>query len=185
MENHQEFRIPEMFVAPVHEEEFKRYMLDVPGREHYPLLYQISQVIQEDKGAVVMDIGTYKGCSALALSANPIVNVISVDLQNTRILYPEPENVSFAIGDIFTPTFKPFFEMCSFILLDTDHEGSFEQKFVEYLDEIKYNGIVMFDDIHLNDEMKQFWSKQQATRTTMDITKIGHWSGTGIIIYGK
>jgi hypothetical protein len=39
----------------------------------------------------------------------------------------------------------------------------------------------MFDDIYLNAEMTNFWNGLQNEK--YDLTKVGHWSGTGIAIF--
>jgi hypothetical protein len=40
----------------------------------------------------------------------------------------------------------------------------------------------MFDDIHLNSEMSNFWDGLENEK--YDLTDIGHHTGTGIAIYG-
>ena len=55
---------------------FKNYFLEAPGKEHYRLLSYISTLYN---GVTILDIGTYKGCSALALSFNPSNKVVSFD----------------------------------------------------------------------------------------------------------
>ena len=62
---------------------------------------------------------------------------------------------------------------------DTFHNGDFETEFVNYLTEIKYKGLVLFDDIHLNKEMQDFWDGLKLEK--YDITEIGHFSGTGLV----
>lgn len=178
-ENIKPIQIPPEFTSCVHDPEFRGYMLDIPGREHYALLYSISLLID---GETLIDIGTYKGCSALALSANPKNKVMSFDINNSNILYPAPGNVQFILDNVFAPEYKDAILASPFIMLDTDHDGIFEQRFVEYLDSIKYQGFVMFDDIYLNDAMKKFW-QNQSHRKINDLTIAGHWSGTGVIEY--
>jgi hypothetical protein len=66
-------------------------------------------------------------------------------------------------------------------MLDTKHDGVFEQEFFDFLVKENYNGIVLFDDIHLNSQMKNFWSNIELEK--YDITNIGHWSGTGVVVF--
>ena len=66
-------------------------------------------------------------------------------------------------------------------MLDTYHDGEFEQEFADYLTEINYKGLVMFDDIHLNSEMSNFWDGLENEK--YDLTDIGHHTGTGIAVY--
>lgn len=68
-----------------------------------------------------------------------------------------------------------------FIFLDTYHDGTFEQQFVERLLNIGYKGVVGFDDIYLNEPMKQFWHNLSFTK--YDATSVGHGTGTGIVLF--
>eukprot|EP01063_Lacrimia_lanifica_P031025 TRINITY_DN5041_c0_g1_i1.p1 TRINITY_DN5041_c0_g1~~TRINITY_DN5041_c0_g1_i1.p1 ORF type:complete len:348 (+),score=95.33 TRINITY_DN5041_c0_g1_i1:64-1107(+) len=74
-----------------------------------------------------------------------------------------------------------------FLLLDTHHYPEthpFEYGFIEFLDDGEYTGVVFLDDIYLNDEMKRFWGflvKKYGSDRAIDITSIGHASGTGLL----
>ena len=65
------------------------------------------------------------------------------------------------------------------ILLDTAHDGVFEQQIYDMLDAAGYEGLLLLDDIYLNDAMQDFWHR--IGRETYDLTPIGHWSGTGLV----
>jgi hypothetical protein len=67
------------------------------------------------------------------------------------------------------------------ILLDTFHDGGFELEFLNYLKGINYSGVLILDDIHLNNEMKSFW--ENINEDKLDITNIGHGSGTGVVYF--
>ena len=66
-------------------------------------------------------------------------------------------------------------------MLDTDHDGPFEYKSYNYLKEINWEGYLLLDDIHLNNVMREFWN--HIDNEKHDITSIGHWSGTGLVIF--
>ena len=145
------------------------------GQEHYRLLAYISTLF---KDSILLDIGTYKGDSARALSYNKSNFVNSVDVQaQPEIADIKSENIEFWIGDILTHTY--FINKSKFILLDTFHNGDFEQEFMDKLIEIDYHGLIMFDDIYLNDPMGEFW--RGVIHEKYDITHIGHHTGTGIV----
>ena len=42
-------------------------------------------------------------------------------------------------------------------------------------------GTILFDDIILNDEMIEFWKEMNCSFPCMNLTKIGHCTGTGIL----
>lgn len=160
------------------ETEFKNYYTALPGDEHYKLLSYISY---QYKNEILIDIGTYKGCSALALANNESNHVKSFDLYNYRNIKNEPSNIEFIIDDILKNDYIDLLLSSKFILLDTFHDGIFENELYSHLINIKWSGMLMLDDIYLNDEMKHFWSL--ITKTKYDLTNIGHKTGTGIILF--
>ena len=72
-------------------------------------------------------------------------------------------------------------EKTRFILLDTNHDGFFENVFYKKLKEINYKGILVLDDIYLNSTMKTFWN--QIEEEKFDITSKGHNTGTGLVLF--
>jgi hypothetical protein len=44
-----------------------------------------------------------------------------------------------------------------------------------------YKGVVLADDIRLNDKMRAFW--QWVPLKKFDVTHYGHHSGTGVIVF--
>ena len=65
----------------------------------------------------------------------------------------------------------------SLILVDTLHDGKFEIEIVEFMRSKNWRGVMIFDDINLNDEMKAFWKWAGGA----DFTFVGHYTGTGIL----
>jgi hypothetical protein len=60
-----------------------------------------------------------------------------------------------------------------------------EIDFYNYLKSINYAGFVICDDIlYFKDMREQFWSKLNQS-DCYDYTKLGHWSGTGIITFKR
>lgn len=76
-----------------------------------------------------------------------------------------------------------------FVMLDTFHKPDtvpFEREFFQRILDIGFRGILGLDDIHLNPEMKKWWKEVQdgavdGGYTTYDISKAGHYSGTGLV----
>ena len=161
------------------EEEFRNYFLDIPGKEHYTLLAYFST---QFNNTTLLDIGTYKGCSALALSYNSNNVVHSFDVGNFTNLRETPTNIKFHIGYATSEEYTDLITDSPFIILDTAHDGIFERQFHSHLQNIKWNGMLLLDDINLNDEMRQYWSSIEETK--FDISPFGHWSGTGLVYFG-
>ena len=144
------------------------------GDEHYRLLAYISTLF---KNKVLLDIGTYKGDSSTALSYNKSNKVISYDLVNS--LENANKRVEYNIANILD--YPEVVKSASFILIDTYHNGDFEQEFINFINDIDYKGLVMFDDIHLNQPMEKVW--KSINKDKYDLTNIGHSTGTGLAIW--
>jgi hypothetical protein len=158
--------------------EYQGYFMSKSGQEHYRLLAYISQ---NDNLIDILDIGTLKGCSALAFSVNQSNKIRSFNIGNEFDLNLIPENSEFFIDDILKDEYKDIILGSKYIMLDTYHDGTFEKEFVDYLISIGYKGYLLLDDIHLNFEMERFWGS--ITKEKYDITSIGHSTGTGVVYF--
>lgn len=145
------------------------------GKEHYRLLIYISTLYNNE---VIFDVGTNKCMSALALSYNKSNKIKSFDIVKLLPENPLVDNIEYIIGDSTKDT---DLTNCPIIFLDVDHDGLYENIFYGYLKSINWKGILILDDIHLNQPMKEFWNK--ISEEKYDITSIGHWSGTGLVIF--
>ncbi len=67
-----------------------------------------------------------------------------------------------------------------FIMLDIDHSGKTEKEILDFLVDNNWHGHLLLDDIYLNNAMKDFWNN--ITLEKYDLTHIGHFSGTGLVI---
>lgn len=156
-------------------EEAKSFFILPEGKEHYKLLAYLA--MQFDN-IIISDIGTYKGCSALALSVNPYNLVESYDVSDMVTLSKEPENVKFFLTDkvVCDQVLKS-----ELICLDTIHDGIHERAVIDFLIENNWKGLLVLDDIHFFPEQNKLWN--EITLRKEDLTKIGHWAGTGLIYF--
>lgn len=164
----------------IQNKEYQDYFKSLSSIEHYRLLSYISSNLSN---SILIDIGTLKGSSALALSINQTNTVYSFNLSNELELNYLPPNINFLIDDILNEKFKTIIQKSKVILLDTFHDGCFEKIFYNYLKEIKYEGILILDDIKLNNEMIEFWNSIEKDKS--DISHIGHITGTGVVYFGN
>lgn len=156
------------------------HFIDKPGTEAYSLY--LDYALGLDKGARIADLGTYEGLSALAFSGNKSISVNSYDITLEHNLVKDRKNITFIEGDIFEKKNLDNILKCDLILVDVDpHNGIQEQKFLDILIEKGYKGITLWDDIHLNLGMKNFWHKVKLPKE--DLTAKGHHSGTGLIVF--
>ena len=162
----------------INNDEYKGYFNETSSKEHYRLLTYISSLYDNIN---ILDIGTLKGCSALALSTNKTNKVFSFNLDNQLDLNDAPENIEFIIDNVINGNYDNLILNSPIILLDTFHDGTFEQEFLDYLLSINYKGNLLLDDIHLNNEMNYFWNNIKLSK--IDITHFGHSTGTGVVYF--
>jgi hypothetical protein len=153
------------------------YFLDTNFREHYRLIAYLSTRFNN---SLIFDIGTNKGYSALALSYNPSNTVVSYDLVECKELKAADQltRIEYRLGDVLSDT---RLLVAPLIMLDTNHDGSFERAFYDFLKKQHYRGWLFLDDIHLNSAMIRFWN--DITEPKEDITDLGHWSGSGLVAF--
>lgn len=145
------------------------------SKEHYRLLMYVSTMVSNE---IIFDIGTNKCMSALALSFNKLNKIKTYDIVKLIPINPIINNIEYIIGD---STKDEDLKKCHIIFMDVDHDGLYENIFYNHLHSINWKGILLLDDIHLNEPMKEFWNN--IIEEKYDITNIGHWSGTGLVYF--
>jgi len=138
------------------------------NNSHYPLLTYLASQIHNGK---IVELGTQAGFSALALSTNKTNRVLTYDVVDVFNLR-ELSNVERRIGNIFEIGEEEELLDADLVFVDTEHTGEFEKQVYDYLVKNHYRGLLLLDDIHLNDDMEEFW--KSITTTKHDITQIGH-----------
>ena len=117
-------------------------LLDGCRAEHYRLLAYLSTCYSN---STIIDLGTDKGCSALALSHNPSNHVISYDIEDRKVQPIDLPNIEFRLKDATED--RDELLASALILLDTAHNGVFEQKVYSTLVAGRYDGLLLLDDI--------------------------------------
>jgi len=173
-----------------------RHFTDKAGIEHYKLLsYLVKQFPQQ---TIIGDIGSASGHSAIALSANPNVAVISYDIMDHfarfadqhmgKLTMKDHPRVYFRLANCLEPNEITIIKNLPFLFLDIDpHDGIQEINIISELIKVGFAGIIVCDDIHLNAQMEDWWSVKMPAffpqLKRVDLTKYGHWSGTGAIVF--
>ncbi len=155
--------------------DFKKYYDKVAGMEHYRLLTWISNYFNNCE---LVEIGVFNGFSGLALSNNPTNKVTGFDIAS-NFCVEKPSNYNYIIDNYQNHTNTLL--NAKLIFFDTVHDGASEFEFIEHIKAINYSGIIIFDDILLNEEMREFWKQMSKNYMSQDITNIGHCTGTGVI----
>ena len=156
-----------------------------PSLNHYRLLSYLSTLFNN---SLIIDIGTHRGESAVALSYNESNTIYTFDIldkvYNKKI--KTRNNIHFFTDDLFDTKvqekWKEQLLNSAFIFLDVDpHNGNMELELYNYLKEIDYKGFIICDDIWYFKEMRDnFWYKIP-DKYRYDFSHLGHYSGTGII----
>ena len=158
----------------------KEYFHYLSGTEHYRLMIHLSYCWDD---IIISDIGTFKGTSALALAQNKKNTVLSFDIQDYRENDIGVSNVAFRFVDFLVDLpARQHILLSKLISLDLDHNYATEKRAYDFLKENKWKGVLICDDIHLNDDMKRFWNEVDTPK--IDITAYGHNAGTGAILFG-
>lgn len=147
--------------------------------EHYRLLVYISSLMNNIK---ILDAGSHHGCSSLALAQNPTNYVNGYDINSYSIPYRgQVKNITIHQNDALH--LQPhIIKESQLIILDIDpHSGLEEMSFVKLLIKYRYRGLLICDDIRCNQGMSRFW--EWIPKYKLDITKHGHFSGTGIVSF--
>jgi hypothetical protein len=133
----------------------------------------------------IADLGTLYGASALALGAdNPHSYIRTYDIINHipagELSCKDLGNIAVVHADCLLHINE--FTDADLIHLDIDpHDGIQEQRLLDLLIRNDFKGLLICDDIHLSASMESFWDRINLKK--FDITHLGHWSGTGIVVF--
>lgn len=155
-------------------------------KEHYKLLAHLSTRVRQ---GTIFDLGTHLGDSAVALSygGKPVETFDIADNVRGR---PLPPNVHTNLVDLWSPEVREAWKekllASPLIFLDIDpHEGTREIEFVHWLEANEYQGILVLDDIWYFKPMRDHCWYHIEGKYKTDATRLGHWSGTGIVSFGE
>jgi len=197
-------------------EEYREYFFQDPGQERYCLLTHIAAVLHDRPGSFI-DIGTRVAASALSLmSHGHRVTTIDIPTSNEldhMVMKTFGQSVkdwqvavnraaggnllTIAKADILSSSDNatkiwPTLTTASLIYLDTYHKPDsrpFERQFLNRLIDIRYEGVVVIDDIYLNHEMQRWFDElvcaSDAPYKVYDLTVAGHSSGTGLLDFER
>lgn len=160
------------------------YLDKKAGNEHYKLLGWLSTQFNE---ITIVEIGAHEGMGMIALSFNQSNNVLSYDIMDYKLKHKVPKNAERRICD---KNFDHFDDIIKspLIFYDANHNGKTEQDFLDKLIELKWKGVIVFDDIYFNENMQKFWNNISLTKE--DWSDIGHSGescgilcGTGVVFF--
>lgn len=164
----------------------KTYYDEAPGQQEYRLYSYLSTLFDNQ---IILDIGTFNGRSAIALSHNDKNKVISYDIhdhikQLDHKIYTK-KNIEFRIKNVFDDLTPELIKKTKIVVIDIDHFGNVESEIINRLDELGFSGIVLLDDIYHpspeeREAMQLLW--RNINYEKYDVTKYGHITGTGLFL---
>jgi len=191
--------MPKLLLQRCVTEEQRAWALEWPG-EHYRLLPALTGRLLDGRSSVggersgagrVVEVGTFTGMGTLALM-EAATHVVTYDLVpwsavGNTVLRPEDFDtgrVEQRLGDLSDPTYfetqAETLAAAELIFVDGPKDRRFEPRFTRLLT-VAFGGsgkIVLFDDIRVAN-MVRFWATLGAEK--LDLTSLGHWSGTGLV----
>jgi hypothetical protein len=163
-----------------------KYLNLNPG-EHYRLIKAITQIL---KPKTSIEIGTYTGLGAISLheSGYGYVHTFDIIPWDHLMSHLTPEHFKDRMAQHVTDLsdliefrkYSHLFQNAEIIFMDAPKDGVFEPKMINLLLKLfpKKDRILIMDDIWF-DCMQPLWRSIKCPK--IDITSLGHWSGTGIV----
>lgn len=161
--------------VPKEDLEFIGYIKEKAGQEHYRFLTWLGNYFNNTE---IVEVGVLKGCSGLALSLNKTNNITGFDIIN-GVTCSMPANYKFINDDC--RNYPDIIKKAKLIFYDTAHDGIAEKQFMSLIKDIQYKGIIVFDDIYYNEAMVSFWKELTFNYPSINVSRFGHCTGTGII----
>jgi predicted O-methyltransferase YrrM len=157
------------------------------GQAEYRLYSYLSLLFNN---TTILDIGTNQGRSAIALSHNDTNRVISYNIVDqicdvNHVIYSKP-NIEFRIKNVLEDLTAELVKTVHFVVIDIDHYETIEQQIMDRLQSLGFSGIIILDDTtnhpdpEIHECMNRLWNG--ITLKKYDLTKYGHWSGTGVVL---
>ena len=160
--------------------------LRVFGRDasnpYYDLLYYVAKELPSD---LIVELGTCTGGSTSHFAAGSTGKVISLDIESRpdTIERLKPfDNIELIVGNTRDPALA--WQICKrgpidILFIDTDHTA--EQVIIElslYGPLVRPGGIILFDDIRINDGMSQWWDNLNEDK--LELPEMHH-TGFGVV----
>jgi hypothetical protein len=171
-------------------QEQRQNLLAPAGKEHYRMLGKLAQQFSD---ALFIDIGTHHGLSTLALASNPSNRVLTFDIADfltasENEAFRQKGNITRSFDNLWADDIRQKWRdtllSAAAIFLDIEpHNGLMEMDLFRWLDANGYRGWLVCDDIWYFKGMRDnFWYHVPEDRK-VDLTGVGHWSGTGVIFF--
>lgn len=123
---------------------------------YYRFLYLLAKAVKPI-GSIV-ELGTWRGVSAMCLAEGaPQVPVFTMDISPQVLEWTKRPNIIYVSADSLGRIENA--APVEILFIDTEHEGPRARaEFEAWLPILSKRAIVLFDDVSLNDSMRDFWT---------------------------
>ena len=140
-------------------------------KSYFPTQYRLLALLSYESKKSILDLGGNIGAT-VALAHNTKGKVVTGNRTNT----PLPENVVLGVGNWWDGLANT-----DFIYLSTI-DAKTAEKVDTHLRKVSFCGIMVYDNIHANQEMEAWWLTLPFD-CKYDLTIIGNYYGTGVLTY--
>jgi len=155
--------------------------VDIKGNHgqapYYRFLYLLAK---EMKPQVMVELGTMEGLGAMCMAkGNQDGQVMAID-KNIKDLHPAciMPNVQYLRQDSLD---ECNIRDIDILFIDTDHNGRALFEYEAWKGRMAKGGVMLFDDVNLNTEMKVFWHEFNPEGQKIDLPEL-HGSGFGAVV---
>lgn len=144
---------------------------------YYRFLYLLAK---EMKPLYMVELGTMEGLGAMCMAkGNPDGNVIAID-KNIKDLHPAciMPNVEYLKQNSLDES--RIYDI-GILFIDTEHNGRALFEYEAWKGRMAKGGVILFDDVNLNTDMKIFWQEFNPEGQKIDLLEL-HGSGFGAVV---
>jgi predicted O-methyltransferase YrrM len=159
--------------------------MDRKTKEHYRFLTWIAEQYSDE---LFLDLGTRAGASAMCLAFNPTNQVLTYDIHHLLLKYNKFDfsdfpNIKFMLKDATLITPEEF-SAAKVIFLDISHTSKPERAILRVLDESKFKGFLIMDDVqhYRFPKLRELWEEIDRPKL---LVPFAHDTGTGVVSYGE
>ena len=146
---------------------------------YYRFLHYLANI---NKPKIVVEFGTWKGVSSACLHDGwPKAKVITIDIKN-MVIGEAKRNIDYRMNSDNILDDIDKIDLC---FIDVEHSYECTMSMVDKIkDKMADQSIILFDDITLNEGMKEFWNDLDIGGKKIELPVHGD-AGFGAVIFGS
>jgi len=165
--------------APDHLCEKERVKTGEAFSLYYDMIYFLVEMM---KPKLIVELGVCSGRGALYLARGaPGARVIGIDPEPWDIPIWQAACPNIEIRKLRSDDHRAYDDLqdIDLLFIDSEHHGNYARIETDiYLPRMAKDSVILYDDVDLNDSMKEFWTTLQTQLETMELPTM-HFSGFG------